>query len=369
VEPDSRSGAWFFVQALPLSVKSPWRARAVAADGLSELLNDAVDRPDVVIVTEDAALTAAVAEQLRAYVEDGGQAIIAVADGSALGSIADTLVAAGVTFGNPEHEQVRLSQFETLSWVDFDHPVFALFQGTRYNDFSQVRLYNHLKLDVTDSARVIARLDDDAPAMVETTVGKGRAIVWAFPARLEWTNLPKTQRFVPVLFETLAYASGWEDLAGEYRVGAPLVAAAFEFNANGEAEIQLPGESKERTITVENAGAIRPDAPGVLRSRPAGAETWRLARAVNVDAREGDPERMEAETLLARVATSSVLAENTAGAGIVGTDIDAKGYRIDEEYGRWALIAVCGLVLLECLYMSRLSARRARPAESAPAQT
>ena len=62
--------------------------------------------------------------------------------------------------------------------------------------------------------------------------------------------------------------------------------------------------------------------------------------------------------LLARVATSSVLAENTAGAGIVGADVDSKGYAIDEEYGRWALIAVCALVLIECLYMSRLSAKR-----------
>jgi hypothetical protein len=242
----------------------------------------------VVIVTEDTPLTAPVARALREYVEDGGQVIFAVSDAEALGPFSETLASAGISVGAPAHEQVRLSQFEALSWVDFGHPIFALFQGTRYNDFSQVRLYNHLAIEVTNSARVIARLDNDAPAIVETTIGEGRAIVWSFPARLEWTNLPKSQRFVPLLFETLAYASGWEDLAGEYRVGQALVAAAFEYNAAGEAEISVPGEPKERTITVETVGAVRPDRPGVLRSRPAGAEDWRLMRAVNVDAREGE---------------------------------------------------------------------------------
>ena len=362
-DPDSRSGAWFFVQALPESVESPWRGRAVAVDGLIALLNDAVDRPDVVLVTEDTPMAVSVATALEEYLEDGGQVVFAVRDAADLGPLSETLGSAGISLGVPAHDQVRQSQFEALSWVDFDHPVFALFQGTRYNDFSQVRLYNHLVVETTDAARVIARLDNDAPAIIETAIGDGRAIVWAFPARLEWTNLPKTQRFVPLLFETLAYASGWEEMAGDYEVGQALVAGAFEYNAAGEAEISVPGEAKERTITVETAGSVRPDRPGVLRSRPEGAEDWRLTRAVNVDAREGDPERMEAETLLARVATSAVLAENTAGAGIVGTDIDAKGYRIDEEYGRWALIAVCMLVLIECIYMSRLSARRAPPAE------
>ncbi len=363
-EPESRTGAWFLVQALPESAKSPWRARPVSVDGLAALLGDAVERPDAVIVTEDAVLTADSAAALQDYLASGGQALFTIADAANLGPFRETLTSAGVSLGDPQYAQVRPTQFETLSWVDFNHPIFALFQGTRYNDFSQVRLYNHLKIEAQDTARVIARLDDGTPAMIEAAVGEGRAIVWPFAARLEWTNLTRSQRFVPLLFETLAYASGWEERAGDYRIGEPLAAESFDFNAAGEAEISVPGESKERTITVETLGEVRLDRPGILRARPAGSETWALARAVNVDAREGDPERLEAETLLARVATSSVLAENTAGAGIVGTDIDSKGYTIDEEYGRWALIAVCLLVLVECWYMSRLSARSAVAAGS-----
>ena len=33
-EPSDRSGAWFFLQALPESAKSPWRARVVTAESL-----------------------------------------------------------------------------------------------------------------------------------------------------------------------------------------------------------------------------------------------------------------------------------------------------------------------------------------------
>jgi hypothetical protein len=364
-EPADRSGAWFFVQALPPSVKSPWRARVVTPDGLVAALNDPVERPDAVVLTETAALPADAAESLIAYVDDGGQLLLAQGETPVPPELAPRIAAGGVTFGDLRYEDPRESQFETLSWLDFDHSIFALFQGTRYNDFSQVRFYNHRKLETAEPARVIARLDDDAPAIVEAPLGEGRVIVWPFAVRLEWTNLAKTPRFVPLLFETLAYASGWEERAGDYAVGETLAGPALEYNAEGNAEVRLPGQTEDRTITVATAGELRFDRPGLLQARPAGAPEWSLVRAVNVDAREGDPERLEPETLLARVATSSVLAENTAGAGIVGTDVDAKGYAIDEEYGRWALIAVCALVLVECWYMSRLSARRGAGATSA----
>jgi hypothetical protein len=368
-EPERRSGAWFFAQALPESAKSPWRAMAVPVQGLVEVLADASRRPDAIVLTEDAVLNATAASALEQYLENGGQLLVAPGDAESLGPLASFLEANGIAVAGVQYERARSSQFTTLSWVDFDHPVFTLFQGTRYNDFSQVRMFNRLDLDVQDPARVIARFDDDAPAIVEAAVGDGRIIVWPFPVKLEWTNFPKTQRFVPVLFETLAYMSDWEELGGEYKIGETLVAAAYEYNEDGEAEVSIPGDSGTRTITVDTAGAIRLERPGIVRARPAGAAAWSLARPVNVNADEGDPERMEAETLLARVATSSVLTENTAGAGIVGTDIDAKGYVIDEEYGRWALIAVCALVLIECLYMSRLSAQRVRRTEGAQGLT
>ncbi len=357
-EPEDRSGAWFFVQALPSSTKSPWRARSLTPADLASLLDDPVERPDAVVLTETASLSEEAAQSLIRYVEGGGQLLLALGETTPPAALAARVQAAGITFGDLQYENPRTSQFETLSWLDFEHPVFALFQGTRYNDFSLVRLYNHRKLDVADPARVIARLDDDAPAIVEAPIGEGRVMVWPFAVRLEWTNLPKTPRFVPLLFETLAYASGWEERAGDYAIGETLPGPALEYNTEGEAEIRLPGQTESRTITVATAGEVRFDRPGLLRARLPGAPEWSLERAVNVNAREGDPERLEPETLLAKVATSSVLAENTAGAGIVGTDVDTKGYAIDEEYGRWALIAVCALVLMECWYMSRLSARR-----------
>jgi hypothetical protein len=285
-----------------------------------------------------------------------------------LGPLAPALEGAGITLGAAKHAQTRPSQFETISWVDFDHAIFAPFQGTRYNDFTVIRLYNHLNAQVDEPARVIARSDEDAPVMAETALGEGRVVVWPFALRLDWTNLPKTQRFVPLAFETLAYASGWEEIAGEFIVGQTLPGAALDYSAGGQCEILLPGESKQRTITAETAGDIRLERPGRFLARASGASGWTESRAVNVDAREGNPERLEPETLLARVATSSVLDEQAGVAGIVGADVDPQGYAIDKEYGRWALIAVCGLVLIECLYMSRLSARARQTGRTAQVQ-
>ena len=76
--------------------------------------------------------------------------------------------------------------------------MFLAFNGTQFNDFSVLRFFNHLKLDVdpTEPAvTVLARFEDDWPAMVEARIGDGKLIVWPFAVQLSWTNLPKTARF------------------------------------------------------------------------------------------------------------------------------------------------------------------------------
>ena len=57
-----------------------------------------------------------------------------------------------------------------------------------------------------------------------------------------------------------------------------------------------------------------------------------------------------------RLAAAQALPGTESRPGIIGTDVDKQGFTIDKEYGRAALIAACLLVLIECWYMSRLSA-------------
>jgi len=362
-----RTPAWFFSQAIPVDAKSPWRVDRISAAEIADHLTDAARRPDVVIVPGATALTPEIASALHEYLDTGGRVVLALDPALEGGDTAGELLAdTGIATGALHREKVGPGQFDLMSWIDFDHPIFVPFQGARTNDFSSVRFYNYVELTIAEPARIIARFEDSTPAMVESTVGQGKLVVWPFAVRLEWTTLPKSARFVPLLFETLAYLGGHTEARAALGVGQQLLAGDFEYNTDGAAEVWVPGEESPQQIDEQTAGQLRLAAPGLLRFRPAGAPAWSASRPVNVDAREGDIERLPVDEFRARLAAAQALPDNTSHPGIVGADVDAEGYTIDKEYGRMALAAVCLLVLVECLYMTRLSARgsarRAPPA-------
>lgn len=355
-----RTPAWFFTQAFPNDAKSPWRVARIAPADLADAIADGARRPAAIVLAGLAGTDAALGAVLRRYVEDGGRVLLALdpAQETTGHAAADALLAnTGLTLGDIHRADVGPGQFDLLSWVDFEHPIFVPFQGARTNDFSSVRFFNYQELNVTEPAKAIARFDDNAPAIAEAPVGAGKVIVWPFALRLEWTTLPRSARFVPVLFETLLYLSDHREERVALAVGETLQAGDLTFNEEGRADVWVPGDDAPRSVTGATAGQVRLDAPGLLRLRPAGSAEWAASRPVNVDAREGDVERLPVDEFRARLAAAQALPESTAGGGIVGTDVDAQGYTIDKEYGRAALIAVCLLVLMECLYMTWLSAR------------
>jgi len=367
-EDTRRTPAWFFTQAFPNDAKSPWKVARIAPADVADVINDGARRPAAIVLAGLAGTDAALGNALRAYVEGGGRMLLALdpaqeaTDRAAAGAL---LAGTGLVLGELHRTETGPGQFDLVSWVDFEHPIFVPFQGARTNDFSSVRFFNYQTLALGEPAKPLARFEDGAPAIAEVAVGDGKIIVWPFALRLDWTTLPRSARFVPLLFETLLYLSDHREERVALAVGEALHASDLAFNESGQAEAWVPGEAAPRTVTEAGISQLRLDAPGLLRLRPAGAAEWAASRPVNVEAREGDVERLPVDEFRARLAAAQALPETAAGGGIVGTDVDAQGYTIDKEYGRAALIAVCLLVLIECLYMTWLSARG--PAKRAPA--
>jgi len=362
-----RTPAWFFGQAIPVGAKSLWRVDRIAPEELAAQLSDAASRPDVVILPGLAGLTEEIESAVRAYLSAGGHVLLALdPEQDAADAGATLLGSTGITPGDLHRAEVGPGQFDLLSWVDFDHPIFGPFQGARTNDFSSVRFYNYRTLGIAEPARALARFEDSAPAIAESAIGSGKILVWPFALRLGWTTLPKSARFVPLLFESLAYLSGHTDERAALAVDQDLVPGDFAYSDTGTAEVWVPGEAASRQVTKETVAQMQLTAPGLLRFRPAGAAEWSASRPVNVNALEGDLERLPVDEFRARLAAAQALGDTTSRPGIVGADVDAEGYTIDKEYGRAALAAVCLLVMIECLYMTRLSARGAARRSESP---
>lgn len=363
----SRQEKWpalrFFQQALAPGPRLPWAVETVSQDDLAGQLQAAV--PDAVIACDLDGLIPQTAQTLLEYLRAGGQLLLLLNQTFDIDSLSTTLLAPiGIQATGPQFEEIRQARFQSLSWVDLEHPIFTPFTGTQFNDFSFVRFHNYFLLKQTDpngtGMRILARLEDDTPAIVEVTAGNGRAIIWPFPLDLRWTNLPKTPRFLPLLHETLAYLCppGKDDPS--YRVGErvrpdDLVLASTASTPGTPHLIQLPGEETPielQTSQLRDSDLLIPRHAGLLTSsgRPG------RAIAVNVDAGEGDLTTVDPTEFELRLASApSLRQEGEASQSPTSTaSVFQEDFIVKREYGHAILVLIFTLLVLEGWYMSAL---------------
>jgi len=258
-----------------------------------------------------------------------------------------------------------------LSWIDLEHPIFMPFQGHKFNDFSSLRYYNYVPLEIDETVegvKVLARFEDDQPAMVEARLGEGRIIIWPFSLQLNWTNMPKTTRLVPLLHETVMYMTNAEGKRGDWKVGDAADEDQLAWNTADTTIIQEPGSESERTLGRGEFAQMKTlSSPGFLKSRALSESEWEVVRAVNVNGREGDDTPVSEGEFLLKLATAPIVSDERSGGGVVGSEVDEEGFVIEHEYGRGLLAALLVLIIIELLYMSVLSARETvrKPASSA----
>lgn len=352
--------SWFFQQALAENPDLPWTAQRIEPSQLDDTLGDPGSRPAVVVACNLAGTSAAIARSLLKFAEEGGQ-VLYLLDASA---DPDTLNAAlfegrGVTALETRHSDIRPARFEVMSWVDLDHPIFVPFQGTRFNDFSALRFFNYMQLEIGEGAQVLARFDDESPAMVEVPVGGGRLMIWPFALQLEWTNLPKNPRFIPLLYETLSYLGDLQEGAAAWEIGERIPLQALVVDESGQGTIRLPGSPEDLEIRLDDtelSEQLLLKAPGFFRAKLSGASDWKQVDATNVAPEEGDLTPVTTAEFLQKVTTSPQLSQNRGEAGIVGTNIDNEGFSILKEYGRTLIFALLIFALVEGWYMSWLKA-------------
>lgn len=352
--------SWFFQQALAENPDLPWTAQRIEPNQLDETLNDPSSRPAVVVACNLAGTSSASARSLLKFAEEGGQILYllnASADPDGLNAV--LFEGRGVTAIETRYSDTRPARFEVMSWVDLDHPIFVPFQGTRFNDFSALRFFNYMRLEISEDAQVLARFDDDSPAMVEVPVGGGRLIIWPFALQLEWTNLPKNPRFIPLLYETLRYLGDLREGAATWEIGERIPLQALVVDESGRGTIRLPGSPVDIEIRMDDehlSEQLLLQAPGFFRTKQSGAGDWKQVDATNVAPEEGDLTPITAAEFLQKVTTSPQLSQNRRDAGIVGANIDNEGFSIQKEYGRTLIFALLAFALVEGWYMSWLKA-------------
>jgi aerotolerance regulator-like protein/VWA domain-containing protein len=313
--------------------------------------------------------------RLRDFVDNGGGVLVVAGDqlpanawggewsGALPGTIGPVIDRSGDAGG-------------TLAWIDYDHPVFDVFNAPRSGDFATARFLRYRRLtvradtgrrtggiaDTSSGAHVLARFDDGAAALVEQRVARGKLLVWASTLDSYWNDLPLQPVFLPFVHQVAKYAGRYSGARAWFTAGEVLdLSRHAELTNNmprkdGPVVVESPSGARTRLASASE-GLVPLHEQGFYEIRPEGAARGMGQRiAVNLDPAEANLARIDPEDLKA-----SVLASGASGVGAVASN-DAPS-REDTERRQtiwWYLLALAGILLAtETLMSNRLSRRNA----------
>ncbi len=242
------------------------------------------------------------------------------------------------------------SEWRQVRWT---HPLLAPLRDPLLGDVSLCRFLKYAAFDAAASKddAVLARFEDDTPALVDRPFGTGRVLFWNTTPDDRWSDLPRRRCFVPLVDRMLAYLTAG-GVRRQFTVGAPIRVPVPGAQAGETVTLTAPdgGRLLQRLQPAGTQAVLHLDAaalPGVYRIA---AKGWAFAVNTGRDASPLTPTDPEALKAWWSPAPVEVVGGDAA---LAQQEAQSSGWPI------WpALIVIAGLVLLaETIYVYRLCPR------------
>lgn len=260
----------------------------------------------------------------------------------------------------------RRDSYYRVASFEQDHPALSFFADEAWRPFlSEVPLYSFVRCRPIDGARVLAQLDDEgsSPLLIERPFDQGRVFLYTSSFNPDWSDVVRSPRtLVPLSHEWLRYAGARREPPRVVAPGAPISLIVDTYPRLPE--LKMPGGGRyaiEGDVLELGDGRWRlPEVPG-QRTERAGLYAVDVDGglsepfAVQLDAREGDLERLSAGELSDLHPALSILEG--------GSHRDGSTPLGPQRGELWRLLASLCLAFLvgESLWGAWIGQRRRRP--------
>ncbi|HUG93236.1 MAG TPA: BatA domain-containing protein [Planctomycetaceae bacterium] len=301
---------------------------------------------------------------LRHYMQQGGTLLIAAETTAACTLWGRLFDGAAV-----EAREADVAGYAMLTGIDFSHPLFAPFNEPRFADFTGVRIWRHRRVALDVSAatqpkleasatsggpRVLARLEDGSPAMIEQPLGRGRGLLMAFGWHPADSQLALSTKFVPLVHALVVLAAGEDDGPRRLVVGDPLPLASRRGETAAPVTIRTPDAG---VIQLAADSAMFPAAavPGVYRISSEAGDERRFTVGLPPEESRTAPMPLERlESLGVRLASTESPEAATSRAARE-RQLKTEELETRQKYWRWLIVAALGVLVLETWLGGRLA--------------
>lgn len=250
-------------------------------------------------------------------------------------------------------EEVRPDGYAMLAEIDFRHPLFAPFADPRFSDFTRIHFWKYRRLDpeAIPAARVVAKFDSGAPALMEVPVGKGRLLLLASGWQPDDSQLALSTKFVPLLYSMLEASGAPVSAPAQLCVGDTIPLAPAEGNASAGLAVRLP-DGSQVNLAAGETNFSHASLPGIY-TVISPQSTRRFA--VNLDPTESRTAALpadELERLGAPVARQvpSIVRQTERQHRLQNTELENR-----QKLWRWFVLVTLAVLLFETWLAGRTS--------------
>jgi hypothetical protein len=234
----------------PFYVGAALSAAAQSAFILESInLNEAADRQPsnyaFIVLSDLNTLPSLLENSLTRYVRSGGSLLIAA--GTSAGGRSQIPIFGAHIVETRDYSRVP-DRFMTVGSSDSSYPAVAKAAG-----WPGVKFYYALNVDPGD-ARVIVRLSDQAPLLLEKRIGEGRVMLLTSGLDNLTNDFPLSPAFVPFIEQTARYLAGSERQGGARPVDAYLELRNAREQAQG---VEVTDPEGKRPLTLGEAASAQ----------------------------------------------------------------------------------------------------------------
>jgi hypothetical protein len=328
---DSNGGLLYFKTALEAAGQSAFDVNPATSDQTTNL---SPSKYAFVVLSDIASVPPSFENQLRDYVRGGGSVFIALGHHSL--SFGGKVPVTGQKILETRYSGREGDRFQVATWLDTSHP--SILKNDRWDE---VKFLRAIRIDRGD-ARVVAKLSDQTPLLLDQQMGEGHVVVFASTFDNIDNDFPLHSSFVAFVDQTARYLARMDsgppsvmvDSFAELRDSKERGAAVDVLDPKGNRALGLDEAAKAQNIQFTMAGFYdirRPNGRNELV-------------AVNTDRHESDLTPATPDTLS--------LWQNTAN----GTaEAEAAGTGDQKPLSLWwyVMLAVLALTVAESLLGNR----------------
>jgi hypothetical protein len=303
---------------------------------------DAVTAEDLqraaVLILNDVPATPPIADRVARFAERGGGVLAIFGERATWPASGFDVLPASA---GPPVDRTR-GDAGRLGALEYGHPVFEAFRAPRTGDFPSARFYGYRSTSPVKDAKLIARFDDGAAALLERTVGNGRVLLWTSTIDQRWNDLAVKPVFLPFVHRVVRYLAAYREPSPWHTVGDVVQPPTrLPASAAGRGRVVLTPGGERVTLDAEGPDVLELAEHGFYDVRDAGRESDAgVALASNVDLSESDLTPMDPRELVTAVAG------RTTGATASGVGAAASDEAQEKMQRVWWYLLFAGLLLL-----------------------